>query len=277
LACHLIGVVKWRLLVNTAGAGLSWRAATQAYYFGLFGNLFLPSIVGGDVVRAGLALRAARAGGGSALILGSLVDRLQDVVALGIVAGTGALLSPRALDPASRRIFVSLLVALAAVAVLAALSLRLFPARRLRFGLRRRLVRVRSALRSAAARPGALVMALSLGTVLQIQLVTINWWLGSAVGLEAPFYVWMFVWPLAKLSGLLPVTQGGIGVREAAQAALFAPFGVAAALAVAAGLVFEVVLIAGGLAAGVISVALRRPVGPDPVVSDTLSHRMPLS
>ena len=53
-------MAKWRLLVNAAGGGLSFRTAARAYYMGLFGNTFLPSIVGGDVVRAGVALRAAK-------------------------------------------------------------------------------------------------------------------------------------------------------------------------------------------------------------------------
>ena len=60
MSAHLLGVVKWRLLVNTAGAELPMRDAVHAYYWGLFGNLFLPSIVGGDVVRAGVAMRRAR-------------------------------------------------------------------------------------------------------------------------------------------------------------------------------------------------------------------------
>src|SRR4051812_14161255 len=48
LSSHLVGVWKWRTLVNAAGAGLEWRDALRAYYGGLFGNTFLPSIVGGD-------------------------------------------------------------------------------------------------------------------------------------------------------------------------------------------------------------------------------------
>jgi hypothetical protein len=70
--------------------------------------------------------------------------------------------------------------------------------------------------------------------------------------------MWLFVWPLAKLSGVLPVTQNGIGVREAAQVVLFAPFGVAAVAAVAAGLVFETIILAGGLVGGVLSLIIGR-------------------
>jgi hypothetical protein len=101
-----------------------------------------------------------------------------------------------------------------------------------------------------------LLSALLLGMLLQGSLVVLNWWLGILIGIAIPLYAWFFVWPLAKISGLLPVTQGGIGVREAAQAALFAPFGVPAVMAVATGLVFEAVIIAGGLAGGVVAFAL---------------------
>ena len=256
LALHLIGVIKWRLLVNGAGAGLPFLDAVRAYYSGLFGNTFLPSIVGGDVVRAGVAFSVVRSK--TALLLGSLVDRVQDVVGLGLVAGAGALLSPRALAPESRSVFIALGGLLFAAALGALLAWTLFPSRRLPFRLRRRLVGVRRAVRATASRPSRLVIALLLGMALQGLLVVLNWRLGVAIGIEIPLYVWFFVWPLAKISGLLPVTQGGIGVREAAQAALFAPFGVSAVMAVATGLVFEVVIISGGLLGGAIAFLLGR-------------------
>jgi uncharacterized protein (TIRG00374 family) len=256
LGAHLLGVVKWRLLVNTAGAGLATRQAVHAYYWGLFGNLFLPSLVGGDVVRAGVAMRHARSK--SAVVLGSLVDRVQDVIGLGAIAGVGALLAPRALDETSRRIFLVFLLLMGAGAVTGLLMLRFFPAGAVPFKVRRLLVRVRQAVRATAARPGALVSAFTLGLALQTSLILLNWELGRLIGIDIPLHVWFFVWPLAKIAGLAPVTQGGIGVREAAQAALFAPFGVAAVQAVATGLVFEVVIITGGLLSGALALLMRR-------------------
>ena len=57
---------------------------------------------------------------------------------------------------------------------------------------------------------------------------------------------------------MLPLTQGGIGVREAALVALLAPFGAAPPLVLAAGLVWEGIVIAGGLIAGLVAFVLRR-------------------
>jgi uncharacterized membrane protein YbhN (UPF0104 family) len=256
LSLHLVGVVKWRLLANAAGAGLSFKTAVRAYYMGLFGNTFLPSIVGGDVVRAGVAMRAARSRSG--LVLGSLVDRLLDIIGLAAVAGIGALLSPRALDGQSRRIFLTLGAVLAALGIGGLVMLAIVPVRRLPWKVRRKLVLVRRAVRATMQRPQALAGAFLLGMMLQVLLTILNWWLGGVIGIEIPLYVWLFVWPLAKIAGLLPVTQNGIGVREAAQAVLFAPFGVSAARAVATGLVFEVVIISGGLLGGLIAYALSR-------------------
>jgi uncharacterized membrane protein YbhN (UPF0104 family) len=259
---HLIGVAKWRLLINAAGAELSFAMSARAYYWGLFGNTFLPSIVGGDVVKAGMAMRAAKSKSG--LVLGSLIDRLLDVLGMAAVAGIGAILSPFALDPQSRRIFLGLGGLMAVAGLGAVVAVAMLPVRRFPYRIRRKMVQVRQALRATAGNYQALIGAFLLGMLLQSSLVVLNYWLGIVIGISIPLYVWLFVWPLAKLSGLLPVTQGGIGVREAAQAALFAPFGVSAVKAVATGLVFEVVIITGGLLGGAVAWYLgrgvRRPV-----------------
>ena len=57
LCGHLIGVLKWMLLINVGKSKLPYIVALRYYFAGLFANLFLPSIAGGDVIRAGLAIR----------------------------------------------------------------------------------------------------------------------------------------------------------------------------------------------------------------------------
>ena len=253
LCAHTVAMLKWRMMVNTAGAELSVALSMRCYFAGLFGNVFLPSLVGGDLIRAGLAMRSAQHRAGA--LLASLVDRMLDIVALGLVAGVAGLLVPRALDERSRRVFLALGVVLTVLGLGAALLAAFFPVRRFSLRRRRKLVKVRQAVRAMMRRPGRVAAALALAVGIQGSFALLNAWIGVWCGLDVPLYVWLFVWPLGKISAMLPVTQGGIGVREAALAALLLPFGVPAALAVAVGLIWQVVIISGGLIGGGISLA----------------------
>jgi hypothetical protein len=256
LATHCLGVTKWRLMVNVGGSGMTWVQAARCYFAGLFGSLFLPSLIGGDLVRAGIAMRIGRSKAG--VLLGSLVDRGVDLAALGLLACAGALLVPGGLDPKYRRIFILLgAIALVGIAIVGAFAAFL-RARRFSYRMRRRFVRFRIAARSMVRRPGAALAAMSLAISAQLIFVSLNIALAEACGLHLAFRIWLFAWPLAKLSAALPITQGGIGVREAALAALLLPFGAPAVLSVSAGIAWEAIVISGALVAGLTSLLIRR-------------------
>jgi glycosyltransferase 2 family protein len=251
LATHLIGVVKWRLTLRLSDARLTFVQAMRCYFAGLFGTVYLPSIVGGDVIRMGLAFRTGQNRAG--IVLGSLVDRLLDILALAAVAAIGAFLLPGALDPRSRRIFsVFVLMLTLSIGALSALLL-VMPWRRFPFKILRLLVKLRAAGRSMLAKRYLVLLSLLLGILVQLSLVGLSAVIASACGLNIPFHIWLLVWPLAKLLALLPITLGGIGIREAGLAALLAPFGAPAALTVAVGLAWESIIIGGGLCAGLVS------------------------
>lgn len=256
LGGHCIGIAKWRRIMNLAGAGLNVPQAARCYFAGLFGSLFLPSVIGGDLVRAGLALRLSRSKAG--VLLGSFLDRIIDFAALAILAFTGALLVPGALDERSRRIF----FLLGGVAVLGAATIAavmaILPVKKFSYRMRRRMVRLRRAGRSTMQQPGRVFSNLGLALVAQLIFIYLIVQLAEACGLNLQFGIWLFAWPLAKLSAALPVTQGGIGVREAALAALLLPFAAPAVLTVAAGLAWEAIMVGGGLISGALSLLLGR-------------------
>jgi uncharacterized membrane protein YbhN (UPF0104 family) len=256
MVLHLLGVTKWRLLINLAGADLTFPQAVRCYYLGLFGNNFLPSLVGGDFVRAGLAFRLSNKK--PSIVLGSLIDRVQDVIGLLVLATIGALLLPRAMDPHSRKIFVRVGILLVAGGALGVGSLLTIPVRKLPLKIRRIMVQLRRGIRSVYRSPGTVVLCFCIGIVLQGLQVAINLPLADASGLHLPFYFWLFAWPLAKFSSLVPVTQGGIGVREAALVALLTPLGAPSALTFAVGLVFEAITIVGGVIAGIVAFVMSR-------------------
>lgn len=255
LCLHLIGVAKWRMLINAGGGGLSFTQAIRCYYYGLFGNTFLPSVVGGDIIRAGLAFRLAHSK--SAVVLGGLVDRTIDSLGLALVASIGAFLIPMSLDEKSRSIFWGFAAIMIPLAVLISIVILKLPVQRLTVKWRRRLVKLRRSARLLAKQPYKVLVAFLAVVILQVSQVIINCWLGRlALMMNVSFLTWLFVWPVAKLSAMAPLTQGGIGVREAVQGTLFVPFGVSMEKAVAAGLMFQAIIICGNLLGGVLAMVL---------------------
>jgi glycosyltransferase 2 family protein len=256
LTTHLLGVAKWRLMVNTAGAGLNGLQAACCYFAGLFGSLFLPSLIGGDLVRVTLAMRYGKTSAG--VLLGSFADRIVDFTALVILAVSGALLVPGALEPQSRRVFLWIGAAVGLGLAILAVLLTLIPFRRLSFRIRRRAVGLRRAGRSIVQRPGAAIAALSIALTVQLSFITLSIVLAEACGLRLLYRAWLFAWPIAKLSAAIPVTQGGIGIREAALAGLLVLFGAPPTLTVAAGLAWEGVVIGGALVGGAFALCASR-------------------
>src|SRR6478672_7894061 len=94
LLAHVVGIVKWRMVVNAAGAGLNFTTSTQCYAGGLFGTLFLPSILGGDVIR--LAVGSRRSPRPAAVLAGNVVDRFLDAAAQAALVVAGLILLPHA-------------------------------------------------------------------------------------------------------------------------------------------------------------------------------------
>jgi uncharacterized membrane protein YbhN (UPF0104 family) len=253
---HALGVVKWRLFVNAARAGLRGADAALCYSAGLFANLCLPSIVGGDLLRMGLVTRITRRP--AAALWGGIMDRMTDMLALAVLVTGGGLITR---GQSTGWVGQALTVALAIGLVLAMLSLPFVmgrPLSRWPRKLRRPVGRGLVGLRQLARRPGTAMLGLLLSLGIQAGFVLLNAWLGSTIGIHVDLAVWFLVWPLAKIAGLMPISLGGLAVREAGLAALLLPFGVPVALSVVCSLLWQSVLIAGGLFGGLIWLVLNR-------------------
>jgi uncharacterized protein (TIRG00374 family) len=263
-ALHLVQAFKWRLLIGASGVLPSLVESIRAHYAGLFANLCLPSLVGGDLIRAGIIVQ--RRGNAGAVAVGSVADRLLDTTGLTLLAALGVILAPAAGSGMALKLigiagvgcFVIWLAALAIAFVPISLP-RLLP--RVQERLASPLEKVRAAVGNMLSKPGTAVVTLLMTFLVQGGFVAINAKLGSAMGIDLPFAIWLWAWSLAKITALVPISLGGIGVRELALATFLAPFGVDAGLAVAQSLVWESILIAVGASAGSLSLLLRSRTG----------------
>ena len=253
---HALGIGKWRLFVNAARGRLGRLDATLCYSAGLFANLCLPSIVGGDLLRMGLAGKLSRRP--EAALWGGVMDRVTDLLSLAILVTAGGLLVRTSATGWLGRVLTVTAFVIAALAVLVLPFVIRRPLARWPKRLRRPVGRGLVGLRQLWRRPGTAALGLALSLTIQGSFVLLNAWLGRSVGINVDLAVWFLVWPLAKIASLMPISLGGLAVREASLAALLLPFGVPVAQSVVCSLLWQTVLITGGLAGGVIWLVLHR-------------------
>lgn len=253
LLAHVAAAAKWWCLM---GRAIPFMAALRAHFAGLAANLCLPGAAGGDAVRAGLAHAALR--DGPRVAAAAVGDRLIDLVGLvclmlsalfwlkgtGGGAGLAALVAGLVLG-----------LALAGLYVFPRVAHRVWgrwpglPARGLA-------LRLADAFAGLGRRPGFLAFALLASMAIQALLIGLSIRLATPMGVAVPLAAWFFAWPLAKIIATLPISLGGLGLRESSLAALLLPFGAAAPSVVAAGLAWQGVLyLAGALGALVLALS----------------------
>jgi len=213
---HAVAAGKWWFLM---GSGFAYLRALRAHFAGLAANLCLPGVAGGDVVRAGLVAKFVDL---TKLTAASLSDRLIDMLALALVSASGLLMLN---SGEANGALVLQIVGLFVVALIGVF-----------YVLPRVVPVVFNAIPKLPAK-GAI----------QAAFVTLFIWLANTAGVEAPNGAWFFAWPLAKILAILPISLGGIGLREATLAGLMSGFGAEAAPVVAASLIWQAILIAAGL------------------------------
>lgn len=246
VVAHFVGVFKWRLAVNSGRCALRSLDAVQCYCAGLFANMFLPSIIGGDALRAILAGRIV--GRYEAVVFGGIADRLSDVLGLVALAIVGGLAARQAAPPWVLEVglWAGALCAVGVVVGLVALRrVHRWPSR-----VRRPVLRALSAGRRLLRRPGRAVTVLVCSLAIQGTFALLNAWVGVAVGIDVPLAVWFFAFPMSKLVSLLPISIAGFGVREASLAGILVVVGVTAEQAVLVPLVWGTMLIATSLLGG---------------------------
>ena len=93
LMLHLVGFsltsLRWKILLAAQGARISFPRLFLSYLMASFFNTFLPSTIGGDVVRAYDSTRITGKGAQSVMVV--IIERLTGFVALVLISGVAFL------------------------------------------------------------------------------------------------------------------------------------------------------------------------------------------
>jgi uncharacterized protein (TIRG00374 family) len=241
-ATQSIAVWRWNRLLRAQHIEVEKKTLTNSIWVSMFFNNFLPSNIGGDVVR--IADTAGAAGSKTLATTVILVDRALGLSALVIIASSGALIaSLRGVHvPGARWLWiVSVIGAVAAVFVIAMpqlVSHALMPVRALkRQWLTVRAQRLEDAVIKFRNAPSALLGAFF--GALVVQLTIVAFYLLTAEGLSVPLPIFLgaVLIPVSLVVQMAPVSINGFGVREAVFAFFFRRFGLPTDAAVALSLV----------------------------------------
>jgi len=250
----LLSALRWHALVPPAALALSRLQAIRLYWIGSLASKFLPSSVGGDVVRGAMA---ARLGSASAAVSSILVERLTGFWCLSLLAVLALALLPVGDAPLPAQ---AVLVAMLAVGLVAGPSLVLSrPARRYLeprldaagwpARLRRSLARVAHSIDEYRGKPATLAATIALSLVYYAMLLAMQAAVLAAVGAPPEPLAVLVAAPLVLLAGNLPIAIHGIGVSEAAFVFFYARMGIDPEIALAAALLRRLIVTVTALAA----------------------------
>ena len=252
----MVRAVRWMALLRALEIQVPLRRLIELYFVGAFFNAFLPSGFGGDVVRV---LELTQNTPTAAAVGTVIVDRMTGLLVLFAMA-LAAIPFSQSLLPAGTALAIGLFAAagLTAGGVL------------LQGGLLRRwgrwlpgplaltgegaLARAYRAVTDCG--PRAIAQALGVSLVFNLLLVTINYLVARAVGVDIAYTYFLLFVPILSVTLIVPISIGGLGVREGMAVILFSQAGVDEAAAFAASLgVYLVSTVLAGMLGGLIYLA----------------------
>jgi glycosyltransferase 2 family protein len=257
---HTLGLLfsayRWQILAQAQGDHIPLGYLVKSYIVGRFFNTFLPTSVGGDVVRMWDGAKYSTSFVKSSAIV--VVERATGIIVLFLFALLASLLR---LDMA-RRIPVIEVALLLGAAGLIATAVFFLPAvgrllaRGPEHGFRRRLFDKMRLFRGTIVdyrrHPAAFVRATAWAVLLQLNVVIYYILIGRALGLAIPALDYFVFIPLVLLLQIIPVFINGFGIREISYVAVFAFYGLAASAAWS----FALVEIAFGLIIGLLGAVI---------------------
>ncbi len=262
VASNFLGSFQWYLLLKSRDIEISLLKVISYYHVGLFFNNFLIGYIGGDAFRVYDVHRSS--GDTTSAISTVFFDRFVGFFTMTSMAVlTSFYLASRKIMPNST----SLTLAIILVVWIAGLMVLFNENIAQKFAwifklllpkvLHAKMRDVYYGINQFRHNKLLLVQILLVSVGVQSLRITTHYWTSRSVGVNAPVsYFFIFI-PIVALAASLPISLGGIGVREQSGVALFAQIGLPSASVVAFEFLAYIIGIVATLPGGLIF-ALRK-------------------
>lgn len=206
LVSRLAVSARWHTLLHSAGVPVRLQDSLRITFAGLFASNFLPTTIGGDVVRLAMAIRQ---GYDKVVAAASLVvDRLVGMAGMGTAAPLGLL-------PVLDRGEASALLALATMSLPARLGAR----------VKRIWSRLWEAFGLWLRSPRGLLLAYFWTWIHQFCIFGVVWLMLGGLHEPIPYWLAGGLWSFTYFVTLLPISINGLGLQELSMTAIFSGLG----------------------------------------------------
>lgn len=246
LLAFFLGGLRWWIMLRSTNVSVSLTNILPSYYLGLFFNNILPTSTGGDVVRLlHLKIRGLSA---KVLLASTIADRvigLVMVLSMGVVC---IFFSPDIKLERDALVYV-LVIVLSIVSGVALIFSSWFGSPLARWQNRYRNTRIRRGLLEVAAlchsyrsKLGFVLLAAVIALVMQSLIIFAYFLLGQNIGVQLSLATYFAVIPVVFIVANLPISVGGLGVREGILVGMLITLHVDKQLAVSLSLLYLAVL-----------------------------------
>lgn len=255
---YLLCLLRWEMLLKAAKIHLSLKRIIISFAGGVFFNLFLPSTIGGDLVRSiDLSTHTQKP---KEVVSTVLLDRLSGFVGLVIVAVLALFVGWKLIDDINVLLYLGIIV-LILISVLVLLFSKFV------YSAINRLLPSSSAGKIIESlknlhreihlfRHNKKIIAANLALSLVIQIISpVTFYLTAlSLGLKINIIYFLVFIPIITAVTLLPISIGGLGLRDASTIFFFTKVGVSKDLAFAMSLLSFFFLLIYGAIGGLIYV-----------------------
>jgi uncharacterized membrane protein YbhN (UPF0104 family) len=258
VAGQVLSAYRWQIVARLVGVGGRFTEYFSFYFVGMFTNLFVPGLIGGDAARAFYLARDNReVSHGLARAAASVIaDRLIGLIALFWLAAMSAgILGHRIL---ARAVIVPTLT-IGALSMAGFLALPLIA--RVIERMPTRIAELARVMEPSMRRPFRMMPALALSLVVQVSLVFCQYLIALGLRLQIPLSVFFLCVPVSNFFAAIPITFNGLGLREGSYVFLFKMAGVESQEAITLSLLYFAATTIGGLS-GVLGLLKARLGGP---------------
>lgn len=261
LLCNFLLLIRWDIIIKGLDVHIPFSHVVKSFFIGLFFNLFLPSSAGGDVARSinlfSHTPHKARA------VTSVLLDRLSGFITLILICAVSLILGYKYVNDSSIFLIVAVFLFILAGLILVLFSRRIFLKLSGFFSrvphIAKKLMSLSDAFILFRNRYAVIAFSIIISAMSQMLFFLMSYYIVKSFHAEVGIIYFLIFIPIISFITSLPISLGGLGVRDATSVYFFTKIGVKSSTALGLSLMNFVFLTGIGLIGGIVYVFTLRP------------------